>query len=87
MPSHNIFKFKQVDTPLIENRIGTAFPSVKHVEQNLEYLKHVSTNLPAIYDVYENIESLLGAEIYIRDFEERYPNGFELNFIIDGGNF
>lgn len=40
-------------TSLVDGMIGTAFPIVREVAENLEYIKHTSIHLPEIYALWE----------------------------------
>lgn len=60
-PSNNPYG----DTQLVDRLIGTAYDTVKLVAENLQYVKHVSVNLPHIAAVSEGIDSVKAIEDHL----------------------
>lgn len=53
MVASNVFDPSGSYTGLVDKMIGDAFPIVRHVSTNMEYVKHVSAQLPEIYALWE----------------------------------
>lgn len=49
----NVFGHGSNPTGLVDRVIGDAFPIVRHVSNNIAYVKHVSAHLPELYTLWE----------------------------------
>ncbi len=56
--TQNPFANPDASNTLVDDMIGTAFPIVRSVAENIDQVKHVSANLPIIYTIYQNVDGL-----------------------------
>lgn len=69
MAISNIFnKDGSLDT-LNDKLIGDAYPTVKEVSQNIEYIKHLSANLESVFNVNEKMGYITDLHVWLEDIK------------------
>jgi hypothetical protein len=73
MTTHNVFGSGNY-TNLVDEMIGNAYPTVKHVAMNMEYVKHISHYMPQLFTMHENLPMYQGLYNNIPQFTILYNN-------------